>query len=140
MKAALLAALLLVALAALSQQNSQPYPQQPRQAGDNQNNSNDAAAPVATAAPQPGHPLDPADVDVLTSKNKPQPYHAAPYYSIGGGYGYGMGYGAMNRGLLWNQRGFGAFTPFGPATFGAGSGLVFFGRGFVNPRPFVFRH
>ena len=52
-------------------------------------------------APKPGHPLDPADVDVLTGKNKP----ANPYGPYGGrvvvdpysGFGYPMG------GSLYNQ-------------------------------------
>jgi hypothetical protein len=55
-------------------------------------------------APKPGHPLDPADVDVLTGKNKsPNPY--GPYgnrivvdpYS---GFGYTMGGSRFNQSIF----------------------------------------
>ena len=122
MKAALLATfLLLLAPIVVAQQTPNPQDEQ-------------APAPVASSAPQPGHPLDQADVDVLTGKNKPQStqYRAVPYYSINpnGTMGYGvMGYGRnRNFGLLGGR-------PLG--AFGAGSGLVFFGRGLGSARPVV---
>jgi len=127
MKAALLAAVLLIASAALAQQA--PYSPQEQPAT--------SPADTASAAPQLGHPLDPADVDILTGKNKPENRrgYAQPYYSVSP-YGYGgSGYRGMNRSFgLLNRR-----TPFG--FFGAGSGLVFFGRGLFSPSPvFIFRH
>src|SRR5215472_15857770 len=108
MKAALLAAVLLVASAALAQQTPNSPQAQP------------AASPAdtGTAAPQLGHPLDPADVDILTGKNKPENRrgYAQPYYSVSP-YGY-SGY-AGSRGM---NRSFGRLsrrTPFG--FLGAGS-------------------
>lgn len=127
MKAALLAAVLLVATATLAQQTPTPQQDQPVA----------SPADTASAAPQPGHPLDPADVDILTGKNKPEGRrgYAQPYYSVSPyGYSGSSGYRGMNRSFgLLNRR-----TPFG--FFGSGSGLVFFGRGLFTPAPvFIFR-
>jgi hypothetical protein len=54
-----------------------------------------------STAPKPGHALDPADVDVLTGKNKPQNYYGYGYVLVDpyGGYGQSMfttpgGYGS----------------------------------------------
>ncbi len=55
-------------------------------------------------APKPGHPLDPADVDVLTGKNKP----TNPYGPYGGrivvdpysGFGYPMGMSRFDQSIF----------------------------------------
>lgn len=104
------------------------------------------------AAPKPGHPLDPADVDVLTGKNKA----ANPYGPYGGrivvdpysGFGYPMG------GSLYNQSVFstpgGSMLSGSPFVFGdmggrrialwngsrAGMPILFFNHG--SNRSFVF--
>ncbi len=72
MKKALFAFLVLCAPALLAQE-TQPVQNRPEQP---------AAAeprPQVAPAPQLGHPLDPADVDVLTGKNKA---HIAPAYRV----------------------------------------------------------
>jgi hypothetical protein len=52
-----------------------------------------ATATQPAAAPKLGHPLDPADVDVLTGKDKAR--SAVSYgYAYPGALGYGYGYGS----------------------------------------------
>src|SRR5574337_1489133 len=63
MKKTLLIVLILSAQRLLAQ-GSPPAPNRPEEPQQAQ------AQPTATAAPKPGHPLDPADVDVLTGKTK----------------------------------------------------------------------
>ena len=134
MKAALLAAVLLMASAALAQQ---PPSSDCRDAACRASETGQAPSlpPDATSpAPQLGHPLDPADVDVLTGKNKPESRrgYAQPYYSVDPyGYSGNSGYRGMSRNFgQLNRR-----TPLG--FVGAGSGLMFFGRSFFNPRPVI---
>src|SRR5947209_20482250 len=130
MKAALLATLLLLFASAL------PGQQTPKTPEDQPYTATTPAPQAGSAAqaPQLGHPLDPADVDILTGRNQPaapRNQYATPYYSVSpyGTGGYGMGSGMRNgRFSLLNPR-----RPFG--FLGTGSGLVFFGRGFVNPAP-----
>ncbi len=111
-------------LAQETQQSQQKPPEKP--AAETQKAPEQPAPPKTPAdriraqqppAPKPGHPLDPADVDVLTGKNKP----ANPYGSYGNrvvidpysgfGYGYPMG------GSLYNQSVFS--TPGGSMLSGA---------------------
>lgn len=149
-------------LAQQSQQSQQKPPEKPA-AEKQKAPEQPAPAPVPTTAeklraqfppaPKPGHPLDPADVDVLTGKSKP----ANPY----GPYGYRVvadpysGFGYPMTGSRFNQSVFS--TPGGsmlsgvpPFAFGdvggrrsffvngshAGLPVLFFNRG--SDRAFVF--
>jgi hypothetical protein len=133
-------------------QQTQPSQSKPAQkpAAETQKAPEPAAAPAQTAepaptfssvapkkpvstyppAPKPGHPLDPADVDVLTGKSKP----ASPY----GGYGYrvladpysGFGYPYAGAGL--DQSVFS--TPGGSML----SGVPSFAVGQIGGRRFFF--
>jgi hypothetical protein len=74
MKHAILCAFLLIASASFCQSTNQ----------NEAANQPAAAASTTASAPVQGHPLDQADVDVLTGKNKPQnSYRPAPYYYPG---------------------------------------------------------
>ncbi len=75
----------------------------------------------AQAAPKPGHPLDPADVDVLTGKTKPSGApgyrsEAAPYPVNVAGYVPGRALGSSSL----------ASPPFTPLLFGRVRGRSFF--------------
>jgi len=79
-------------------------PGEPRQPGDNPAlaSTDNSTAPESESgdhaigdrsdplqAPQPGHPLDPHDVMVLTGKDKPQPQSRTYYYGYTPGYSLG---------------------------------------------------
>ncbi len=52
-------------------------------------------------APKPGHPLDPADVDVLTGKNKPaNPYGGRVVVDPYSGFGYPLGGSSYNQSVF----------------------------------------
>ncbi len=94
----------------------------------------------AQAAPKPGHPLDPADVDVLTGKAKPSgapgyrseaaPYPYASYPVNVAGYVPGRALGSSSL----------ASPPFTPLLFGRGRSFFLIGNatGFGRS-PFFFR-
>jgi len=84
-------------------------------------------ASIPTAAPKPGHPLDPHDVDVLTGKaDREARASRGTVYVSPGGYGYGQsavgGMGVMRT------------RPFSPGVFGNANGSRFF---FFGSRPFT---
>lgn len=86
MKRALIVAALLASPLIMAQQEDAPAPEPTQTVNSEQPGS----------APKLGHPLDPADVDVLTGKNKASSASAYGQYAYPGtlGYGYGYGYGA----------------------------------------------
>ncbi len=114
-----------------------------------------AVSPDMLQAPQPGHPLDPRDVDVLTGKTSRQYaappaayYYGAPGYGYGYGSGYGYGYpypaGSMpsftSSGLLPNST-LNATPRYAPMYFGVFNGRPFFIAGdttLTNPSSLVF--
>lgn len=80
------------------------------------------------AAPKLGHPLDPADVDVLTGKNK------AP---ASGAYGYSATpYLYLNYPL--GQAAYGSSRPFGNRSFASLPAMPFFRSGFRARSLFFF--
>ncbi len=104
-------------------------------------------------APKPGHPLDPADVDVLTGKSKA----ASPYGPYGyrvmvdpySGFGYPSGSTGLNDSVFSTPGGsrYSGFPPFAVGQLGgrrfffvngtqAGLPILFFNRG--SDRAFVF--
>jgi hypothetical protein len=110
---------ILVMLAApaivLAQETQQSQPPKPPEklAAEAQKAPEQPAPPQTTAekiraqfppAPKPGHPLDPADVDVLTGKSKP----ANPYGVYGSrvivdpysGFGYSMGASRLDQSMF----------------------------------------
>jgi hypothetical protein len=115
----------------------------------------------APAAPKLGHPLDPADVDTLTGKNKSSTTsgsYAAPYvyasYRLGNElYGNSRGFGSsgaftFGNGRFFGRRGFEgelfffdglAFTGRREFSFGGGFGTGIFKPAPARPR-FSFRH
>jgi hypothetical protein len=86
MMKALVVALGLVFVPGLIAQEQEPATpaEEPRQTTGSAN---------ASPAPKPGHPLDPADVDVLTGKDRARknPYGVYGYGGPGSMYGYGYG-------------------------------------------------
>jgi hypothetical protein len=119
MRRPLLVVLILVAQSVLAQEpppaQNPPEPARP--------------APAQTqAAPKPGHPLDPADVDVLSGKNKAL---------SSGAYGY-----AASPSLYWSYPlGRGAYSstrPFGNRSFSSLPGLPLLRRGFGARSFFLF--
>jgi hypothetical protein len=68
-------------------------------------------------APQPGHPLDPRDVEILTGRAQREANAqrlAANAYMYGGYYGgLGLGLGAEDRALTGGEFGFGLGLGFG---------------------------
>ena len=104
-------------------QEKQPTPEQPTQ-------TQEQAQARATPAPQLGHPLDPADVDVLTGKTKPSDntgYRVDPL-SYAYGYGYAGTQGYAGRG--WGR------TPFLFGRTGGGSFFFLGNPGFFAQRFF----
>jgi hypothetical protein len=102
-------------------QEKRPAPEQPAQ-------TQEQAQTRATPAPQLGHPLDPADVDVLTGKTKTSAncgYRVDPL-----SYGYGYAYAGAQRyeGYGWGR------TPFLFGRTGGGSFFFFGNAGFFAPR------
>lgn len=152
MKKALLMALILAATALLAV-NGLLARQEP--AAQNQSEEPRPAQPQAQpqAAPKLGHPLDPADVDVLTGKTKAgrAPGYgnaAAPYPYMS--YPVNVADYAPSRSLGWNSP---ASPPFVPLAFGRfnrqnffvignttsiGPPLFFFGRGRTGLNTFFF--
>jgi len=110
-------------------QEKQPVPEQPPQ-------TQEQTQTRATPAPQLGHPLDPADVDVLTGKTKPQQTNAVPYPVDPLSYAYGS-YAAYPQGNgAWGTRRYASFGPARtPFLFGrTRRGSFFFGNpGFFAP-------
>ncbi|SRR5581483_8624779 len=136
--------------------------QQPAEQTQASQSQNTYAAPTSApqqsqglpAAPTPGHPLDPADVAVLTGKSASggsAPAYASPqvYFDptpFAGTYsGDAVGFGGRSFGTFGGSRrsgfvfGAGSFSPFffplrrnaffirsGPFFFGSGGGFVFF--------------
>jgi hypothetical protein len=151
--------LLLVAPAVVLAQEPQQSPQKPpeKSTAETQNAEQKPARPLTTAekiraqqppAPKPGHPLDPADVDVLTGKTKPSnPYGAYgnrfyvdPYsgqaYSF---YGARTGDSVLSSptGLFSGTFGDPGTRPFSVRnSFRTGTPILFFHRGAT--RRFVF--
>ncbi len=109
-------------------------------------------SPDMLQAPQPGHPLDPHDVDVLTGKTSRQYANPQAVYYYGmPGYGYGYGYGGYpypagpmpsftTSGLLPNST-LNATPRYAPMYFGVFNGRPFFIAGdttLTNPNSPVF--
>ena len=122
MKPLALCVILFCAPALLAQENP-PASEQPAQ-------TQEQTQTRATPAPQLGHPLDPADVDVLTGKTKAQTntgYRVDPL-----SYAYGYGYAGMQgyRGRGWGR------TPFLFGRTGGGSFFFFGNPGFFAPNLF----
>ncbi len=103
--------------------------------------------PDMLRAPQPGHPLDPRDVDILTGKTGRQ-YAAPPaaYYYGYPGYSYGYPYPAgpmpsfTSSGLLSSPN-LDATPRYAPMYFGVFNGRPFFIAGdttLTNPSSLVF--
>lgn len=103
------------------------------------------------AAPKLGHPLDPADVDVLTGKTKAgraPGYAATPYPYVS--YPVNVADYAPSRSLGWNSPASPPFVPLGFGRFNRGNFFVignttsigpplfFFGRGRTGLNTFFF--
>src|SRR5574341_70764 len=133
--------------ALLAQEKPQPPPRTEAQ-------TSTTTSPQAKPAPKLGHPLDPADVDVLTGKNKPNAGASRPVEVLRYGYtGYGYGrYGRFGYSMGTSRFGGSQFAPvggsaqplFAPIAFGRvgnrsffvvgktgsfGAPFFFFGRG-----------
>jgi len=88
-----------------------------------------ASQPQAKPAPKLGHPLDPADVDVLTGKNKQNAGPARPVEVLPYGYaGYGVYLGYGRFGSTWgtSRLGGSAQPLFAPIAFGRIGNRSFF--------------
>ncbi len=152
MRSILLIVAMVSAIAVAQQQTAEQT-----QASQSQSNSAPTSAPQESrgllAAPTPGHPLDPADVAVLTGKSRAgsAPAYTSPqvYFDptpFAGTYsGDAAGFGGRSFGAFGGSRrsgfvfGAGSFSPFffpvrrnaflirsGPFFFGSGGGFVFF--------------
>jgi len=165
--ALILAVPALLALPSLLAQQAPPppnKPEEPRTAQEKPQAQEQQARSQAQAAPKLGHPLDPADVDILTGKTKSSAapsyggYAPAPYPYLS--YPVNVAEYSPSRSLGWNSL---ASPPFVPLAFGRFNGqnffvignttsfgppLFFFGRGrtgfnsffFAPARPgFIFR-
>ncbi len=118
--------LVILALAATPLLPAQEKPQPPPRTEEQ---SNAASPQQAKAAPKLGHPLDPADVDVLTGKNKQsaranRPVEVLPYgYAGYGGY---LGYGRFASRWGGSRVGGSAQPLFAPIAFGRIGNRSFF--------------
>ena len=131
-RAAFLAVLLLAAQNLGAQQQSQEPPKTP--------DASDAAEPASTnttpqaqapaSAPKLGHPLDPADVDVLTGKAD----RARGYAGRAVPYSYNYGFGGTGYQLGQSGSGLSLFAPVTTATSPPFVPLAF---GQVGNRPFA---
>jgi len=138
----LLALLLATPVVRAQQEPSKPAPPaaQPANSTGKEQPATAAPTPEPAAAPKPGHPLDPHDVDVLTGKadHDARAPGVTPYIDVGG---YGQGLSPRNG---WNRQG----NQASPFIFGAVNGKPFFffgngffgGRGRFGPRSFGFHH
>lgn len=128
-----LLAILVLAMPAPVLAQTQEKPQAPARTEEQ---SAAPAPPQAKPAPKLGHPLDPADVDVLTGKTKqnagaPRPVEILPYGYAG--YGYG-GYGRFGYSMGTSRFGGSQFAPvggsaqplFAPIAFGRVGNRSFF--------------
>jgi len=132
MRKLILIVLILTAQNLLAQQEPPPNNQEePRPAQQAQQ------PPQAQEAPKLGHPLDPADVDILTGKTKASgasgygTYAAAPYAPVS--YPVNVAEYSASRSLGWNSL---ASPPFAFGRFN-GSNFVIGGTAGFGP-PFLF--
>jgi hypothetical protein len=114
------------ALMARAQQPAENRPQQPAATQEYTR---------ATPAPQLGHPLDPADVDVLTGKTKAPGNAGYRVDSLSYAYGSDYGYAARGRGYAGFGRG---RSPLLIGRMPRGSFFFFGNPRFFAPRPFFF--
>jgi len=134
MKHLTLCLVLFFAPALMAQEKPQEKPPAPEQPGQTQEQSQTRATP----APQLGHPLDPADVDVLTGKTKAPANAGYRVDPLSYAYGYAgtqpyAGFGRGRAPFLFGRTGGGSFFFFGnsvffppPVFFGAGRFGFFF--------------
>jgi len=144
-RAAFLAVLLFAAQVVWAQQEEQSKPAAPNPPESSQMNSasqpNDAnQAQSPAAAPKLGHPLDPADVDILTGKADRSARGYSPGYVP-----YMYGYGAAAYGGRYASGSTKTSPPFVPLAFGNVNGRSFLVIGstfggtsplFIAPRGF----
>ncbi len=136
-------------LAQESQQSQQKPPEKPA-AEAQKAPEQPAPAPAPTAgaklraqfppAPKLGHPLDPADVDILTGKNKPAnaygPYGYRATVDPYSGFGYPMSGSRFGQSTLDLSGEFSSPRAFSLRNSQAGLPILFFNRG--AHRSFVF--